>query len=101
MLPSRYWPFVACLLLTVAFGAALAWTPVAGWGLAIFGGLSVVGIIDLLQRKQALRRNYPVSAHFRYGLRSEERRVGKEGRAGGARGVGNEESVLRQRIEHT
>ncbi|HLU12417.1 MAG TPA: FMN-binding glutamate synthase family protein [Arenimonas sp.] len=70
MLPSRYWPFVACLLLTVAFGAALAWTPVAGWGLAIFGGLSVVGIIDLLQRKQALRRNYPVSAHFRYGLES-------------------------------
>jgi glutamate synthase domain-containing protein 2 len=70
MLPSRYWPFVACLLLTVTFGAALAWTPVAGWGLAIFGGLSVVGIIDLLQRKQALRRNYPVSAHFRYGLES-------------------------------
>ncbi|KAA2284423.1 FMN-binding glutamate synthase family protein [Arenimonas fontis] len=70
MLPSRYWPFAACLLLTLVFGIALAWTPVAGWGLAIFGGLSVVGVIDLLQRKQALRRNYPVAAHFRYGLES-------------------------------
>src|SRR5690606_8247938 len=70
MLPSRYWPFAACLLLTVAFAVALYWTPLAGWGVAVFGLLSLVGVIDLVQRKQALRRNYPVSAHFRYGLES-------------------------------
>ena len=70
MLPSRYWPFAACLLLTVGFGYALTLTPVAGWGLAVFGGLSLLGTWDLLQRKQALRRNFPVTAHFRYGLES-------------------------------
>ncbi|GAB2501963.1 FMN-binding glutamate synthase family protein [Arenimonas alkanexedens] len=70
MLPSRYWPFVTCLLLTVGFAYAATLTPVAAWGLAIFGGLSLLGIADLLQRKQALRRNFPITAHFRYGLES-------------------------------
>ncbi len=70
MLPSRYWPFASCLLLTVAFALALRWSPVAGWGLAVFGALSLLGIWDLVQRKQALRRNFPVTAHFRYGLES-------------------------------
>ena len=68
MLPSRYWVFAICLVLTVFSGLALSWTPAAGWGLAIFGALSVLGTWDLLQRKQALRRNFPVTAHFRYGL---------------------------------
>jgi glutamate synthase domain-containing protein 2 len=70
VLPSRYWPFAACLLLTLGFGFALRWSPVAGWGLAVFGALSLLGTWDLLQRKQALRRNFPVTAHFRYGLES-------------------------------
>ncbi len=68
MLPSRYWVFAICLLLTVVSGFALGWTPVAAWGLVIFGSLSLLGTWDLLQRKQALRRNFPVTAHFRYGL---------------------------------
>ncbi|OHE80354.1 MAG: glutamate synthase [Lysobacterales bacterium GWF1_69_6] len=70
MLPSRYWPFAACLLLAVASGLALLYTPLAGWGLAVFGALSLVGLWDLLQTKQALRRNFPLTAHFRYGLES-------------------------------
>lgn len=68
MLPSRYWVFAICLLLTVVSGLLLRSTPVAAWGLAIFGSLSLLGTWDLLQRKQALRRNFPVTAHFRYGL---------------------------------
>ena len=35
-----------------------------------FHALSAVGIADLLQERQALRRNYPVVAHFRYFLES-------------------------------
>jgi len=70
VLPSRYWPFAACLLLTVAFAIALAWSPLAGWGLAVFGLLSLLGTWDLLQRRQALRRNYPLSSRFRYLLES-------------------------------
>src|SRR5690606_32051660 len=32
--------------------------------------LAVLGTVDLLQRRSTLRRNYPVLAHFRYGLES-------------------------------
>lgn len=70
MLPSRYWAFAACVLLALAFGLATFRYPAAGWGLAVFGGLSLLGVVDRLQRRQALRRNFPVIAHFRYGLES-------------------------------
>ncbi|MFC3551800.1 FMN-binding glutamate synthase family protein [Lysobacter cavernae] len=44
--------------------------PVWLWGVAVFGALSVLGTWDLLQTRSTLRRNYPVLAHFRYGLES-------------------------------
>ncbi|HSM11948.1 MAG TPA: FMN-binding glutamate synthase family protein [Lysobacter sp.] len=40
------------------------------WAALVFGALSVVGILDLLQTRSTLRRNYPILAHFRYGLES-------------------------------
>jgi glutamate synthase domain-containing protein 2 len=70
MLPSRYFPFVACLLLTVGFAYALTWSPQAGWGVAVFGVLTLMGLWDLMQKRQALRRNYPLSSRFRYLLES-------------------------------
>ncbi len=70
MLPSRYWAFAAAIVLTLASAVAMRWVPGAMWGLVIFGALTLVGIGDLLQRKQALRRNFPLLAHFRYGLES-------------------------------
>ena len=43
-----------------------------GWTAAgaVAGALSLLGTWDLLQRRSTLRRNYPVLAHFRYGLES-------------------------------
>ena len=41
-----------------------------GWGAAIFGALALLGTWDLLQKRSTLRRNYPILAHFRYGLES-------------------------------
>ena len=38
--------------------------------MAAFGGLALVGVADLLQRRSTLRRTYPLLAHFRYGLES-------------------------------
>ena len=70
MLPSRYWPFAAVLSLTLAFAWAMAWLPQAVWGVAAFGVLSLLGLWDLVQRKQALRRNFPLTARFRYLLES-------------------------------
>ena len=40
------------------------------WAALVFGALSMVGILDLLQTRSTLRRNYPILAHFRYGLES-------------------------------
>jgi glutamate synthase domain-containing protein 2 len=70
MLPSRYWPFAACLLLTVGLAYAATWSPSLLWGAGAFGVLSLLGLWDLLQRRQALRRNYPLSSRFRYLLES-------------------------------
>ena len=54
---------LAALALLLAFAHPHWW-----WGVAGFGALAAVGTADLLQRKSTLRRNYPLLAHFRYGL---------------------------------
>jgi glutamate synthase domain-containing protein 2 len=70
MLPFRYWPFAACVLLAVVSLLALAGSPIWLWPALVFGALTIVGIADLLQDQQTLRRNYPVIAHLRYFLES-------------------------------
>ena len=70
MLPSRFWPFAAVILLTVFFALAMAWQPNAVLGVAAFGTLSLLGLWDRLQRKQALRRNFPLTSRLRYLLES-------------------------------
>ncbi|HEX2083743.1 MAG TPA: FMN-binding glutamate synthase family protein, partial [Xanthomonadaceae bacterium] len=43
-----------------------AWAVLA----AIAAPLALLGTMDVLQRRSTLRRNYPILAHFRYGLES-------------------------------
>jgi len=65
LLPSRFIPFVLCLGVC-ALSLAMLWDgAVWRWVAAISGALSLVGIIDVLQRRSTLRRNFPVSAHIR------------------------------------
>ena len=67
---SRYLVYAGCLVMTV-LSLALAWRwPGWGWAAAVSGALSVLGTLDLLQRRATLRRNYPILAHFRYGFES-------------------------------
>ncbi len=69
MIPSRYYTlaivvfvFLACLVLEFVFKA-----PWVTWPLIVFFGfLSGVGIVDVTQTRQAIRRNYPILAHFRF-----------------------------------
>lgn len=68
---SRYALYVASLVLTllsfalvVAHGTDWIWLP------AVFGAFAALGTWDLLQTRSTLRRNYPILAHFRYGLES-------------------------------
>jgi glutamate synthase domain-containing protein 2 len=73
MLPSRYWFYVLCLLGAITTAALLFSFHETQWlyfPAALFFLLSVLGTCDIVQSKQALRRNYPVLAHFRYALES-------------------------------
>jgi glutamate synthase domain-containing protein 2 len=68
---SRYAAYLASLLLTLLSAFAVArfgdgWW----WALGVFALLAALGTWDLLQTRSTLRRNYPILAHFRYGLES-------------------------------
>ena len=68
-MPSRYYTlaavlfvFIASLVLEFFFKA-----PWVTWPIIVASGLlSLVGLRDITQTKQAIRRNYPILAHFRF-----------------------------------
>jgi len=65
-IPSRFYTLVACVVL---FVFSLAGSVIDPWYIPlvlIFGGLTTIGAIDLIQTRQAIRRNYPILAHFRF-----------------------------------
>ena len=65
-LPQRYWAWAACSL---AAALCLMLAPSAGgffWLGCGFGVLTLVGLLDYLQPRHAIRRNYPLLAHFRF-----------------------------------
>ncbi|UOD31758.1 FMN-binding glutamate synthase family protein [Massilia violaceinigra] len=63
----RYLPFLISLLV-FGWSAILAFRGAGpGWWLAVVSGaLTALGIADLAQTRRALRRNYPILAHFRF-----------------------------------
>jgi glutamate synthase domain-containing protein 2 len=50
-----------CAVFVIKTGA-LVWTI----ALAVSGFLALVGLVDVLQTRQAIRRNYPILSHFRF-----------------------------------
>ncbi|WP_420213869.1 FMN-binding glutamate synthase family protein [Janthinobacterium fluminis] len=66
MFSTRYLAFIA-----VAAACALS-LALAGphWLTLLAGALTALGVADLLQTRRALRRNYPLLAHFRFLLES-------------------------------
>ncbi|MDQ1093509.1 glutamate synthase domain-containing protein 2 [Xanthomonas sacchari] len=66
----RYLAYIAsCVLLALSIALCAIW-PLWGWAVAAFAILAGLGTVDLLQTHSTLRRNYPILAHFRYGLES-------------------------------
>jgi glutamate synthase domain-containing protein 2 len=60
-------PFIVGSILTVAVFAGLTWRwHPAAWCFVIVGPLVIVGWRDLLQKRQAIRRNFPILGNFRY-----------------------------------
>ncbi len=69
ILARRYWAWAACVLLSIASfvrfaspGHSYLWI----WPAFAFGALGLVGLFDYANPRQAIRRNYPVLAHFRF-----------------------------------
>ena len=65
-LPTRY---LALAIVAAAFVLALLrWPDGETWHVlaAIFGVLTAIGFVDLVQRRSTLRRNYPLLAHIRF-----------------------------------
>ncbi|MBP6748858.1 MAG: FMN-binding glutamate synthase family protein [Xanthomonadaceae bacterium] len=68
---SRYTAYAASWVLTLSSAfAAFAFGAGWWWFCAIFAAFAILGTVDLLQTRSTLRRNYPILAHFRYGLES-------------------------------
>ena len=54
------------LAFAVLFGVLGLAIPLAWWGLAVFGPLSILGLHDVIQRRHAILRNYPLLGHLRF-----------------------------------
>jgi glutamate synthase domain-containing protein 2 len=65
---SRYSAYIAIIVLFLISLLLSRWQIEWRWGVVIFGALSALGTLDMLQRKSTLRRNFPILAHLRYGL---------------------------------
>ena len=68
VVPARFHFFAACVLMFISGLVASAYWPGATVLAVIFGVLTAIGILDLVQTKQAIRRNYPILAHLRFFL---------------------------------
>ena len=66
IVPRRYWAWTLCGILCVACILLSALSPWWTWPALAFGALTFVGYVDYSQDRQAIRRNYPVVAHFRF-----------------------------------
>ena len=68
---GRYLAYgLSIALCALSLALVLGHHPSWWWGVAVFGALAALGTWDMLQTRSTLRRNYPLLAHFRYGLES-------------------------------
>jgi glutamate synthase domain-containing protein 2 len=66
ILPARYFVLAGVCGIFLLSLAGAFWWPALSLVTAVSGAIAVVGIWDLLQTKQAIRRNYPIMAHLRF-----------------------------------
>ena len=99
----RYLPLiVSAVVFPLSLWQALRAEGLGWWLVAISGALTVVGLSDLLQTKRALRRNYPILAHFRFffeSIRPEIRQYFLEDDTVAAPFSRNQRSIVYQRAK--
>lgn len=57
------------VVVAIILAASLWWSPVL-WSLMLIGPLILLGVIDIIQTKQAIRHNFPLIGRMRYLLES-------------------------------
>ena len=101
------------ILLTIAIAGTAAFVA-AAWRapsslpyfllpLAFFGGIAILGIRDLTQRKHAILRNYPIAAHLRFmleNIRPELRQYFFESDKEGMPFPRDKRAIVYQRAKH-
>ena len=65
-MPTRYLVFATAATLFALSAIGCLFVRELWPAVPIFGALTFIGIWDVSQRKQAIRRNYPIMAHFRF-----------------------------------
>ena len=65
---SRHLAYFTSIVLTLAALVLTMRDPQWWWSVILPVAFMLLGTLDVLQRKSTLRRNYPILAHFRYGL---------------------------------
>jgi len=100
----RYVPLIICLIST--FFLALLLSSGKAVVIALFllaFALSIIGLVDLIQRHHSLRRNYPILAHIRFlleGIRPEIRQYFLESDTDGLPFNRSKRAVVYQRSKH-
>jgi glutamate synthase domain-containing protein 2 len=68
LLPPRFFA-LAFALIILLISIPIAWIHPWIWVITLIsGGLSALGFCDLVQKKQSIRRNYPILGHLRFFL---------------------------------
>ena len=65
----RYIPFLLAIAATLLFASSLTMMPhefLLQIGFAVTAFLTIVGVHDLIQKRHAILRNYPIAAHMRF-----------------------------------
>lgn len=68
MNPRNIFILASCFVVSLVGALSYFWTPKVLWSLVVFGPLILIGIVDILQKKHAIKRNFPVLGHGRYML---------------------------------
>jgi len=61
----KYFLIISLMVLVVIFGTSFVWKPIL-WSLILIGPIVLLGLFDIIQKKHAIKKNFPVIGHFRY-----------------------------------
>src|SRR5450830_1614878 len=104
MWATRYLVLWFVLFLTLALAILASGHMVSWWWAAVPLVFSIIGVRDVVQRRHAVLRNYPLMGHFRFmfeAIRPELRQYFFEGENDGAPFTRKKRSVVYQRAKPT